>query len=244
MNRQKLAKCLGLMVIINSGIFGAAAAYAKNDDDDTDYLPYANNKNGDWVLVRSDEIHHIKTYSKQEDNRRFRSFKAQSVFNVSLEASARCLFDIENMPSWYMNAVEAKMLKRVSDTEYYYYFRLKTPMGVPQRDVVVHAVIVPYSEKNGALTVTYNAAPDFIPARPDVVRMPAYEMVVKFRPLDDNTTEEEYEGYADPGGSNMPVWLTNYVQRRMPYLNMLGKHRALEKCAKSDSPIEFKYKVK
>jgi hypothetical protein len=217
---------------------------AKNDDDEdkTEYLPYNEKMVKEWSLIKDDQRHQIKTYSKQEDNRRYRSFKVQGILNGSLEAAARCQFDIENLTAWYMNAIESKLLKRVSDTEYYFYFRLKMPLGVPQRDVVVHAKVQPYSAKTGFLGITYSAEPDFIPAKPGVIRMPAYETSTKLTPLGADKVEEQLEGYADPGGAGMPTWLINYAQRRAPYANMLGRQRVITKCAASDSPIPFKYK--
>jgi hypothetical protein len=223
----------------------ATTSYAaKNDDDDdkTEYLPYNDKVVKEWSLIKDDQRHQIKTYSKQEDNRRYRSFKVQGILDGSLEAAARCQFDIENLTNWYMNAVEAKLLKRVSDTEYYFYFRLKMPLGVPQRDVVVHAKVQPYSAKTGFLGISYSAAPDFIPAKPGVVRMPAYETRIKLTPLGADKVEEHLEGYVDPGGAGMPTWLINYAQRRAPYTNMLGRQRVIDKCSASDSPVAFKYK--
>jgi hypothetical protein len=231
------ALCLALAV-------AATSHAAKNDDDDdkTEYLPYNAKAVKEWSLIKDDQRHQIKTYSKQEDNRRYRSFKVQGILNGSLEAAARCQFDIDNLTNWYMNAIESKLLKRVSDTEYYFYFRLKMPLGVPHRDVIIHANVQPYSAKTGFLAITYTAAPDFIPVKPGVVRVPAYETSIKLTPLGADKVEEHLEGYVDPGGSGMPTWLVNHVQRRTPYANMLGRQRVIAKCAASDSPVPFKYK--
>ncbi|PTQ87852.1 hypothetical protein [Agitococcus lubricus] len=238
-SKQKKAVILGICLTLS------ATAWAARDDDDdsTEYLPYNTKNPQEWSLVKNDERHKIKTYSKQEDNYRYRSFKTHTIFDAPLEAVARCEFDVNNMTAWYMNAIESKMLQRVSDTEYYYYFRLKTPFGVPQRDAVVRATVTPYSERTGALIVNYTAAPDYIPIKPGVIRMPSYEMVLRMKPLTPKSVELIMEGYADPGGSgSMPKWLINYAQRRMPYANTLGRHRMIDKCAQSNSPIEFKYK--
>lgn len=229
--------CLALAV-------SATSHAAKNDEDDdkTEYLPYDEKATQEWSLIKNDKRHQIKTYSKQEDNRRYRSFKVQGILDGSLEAAARCQFDIDNLTTWYMNAIESKMLKRVSDTEYYFYFRLKMPLGVPQRDVVVKAKIHPYSTKTGFLGISYTSAPDFIPVKPGVIRMPAYETSTKLTPISADQVEEQLEGYADPGGDGMPTWLVNYAQRRAPYANMLGRQRVIDKCAASKTPIPFKYK--
>lgn len=237
---QNLLKTGLLCLALSLAIPGHAAK--NEDDDDTEYLPYDEKKASEWSLVKDDQLHQIKTYSKKEDNRRYRSFKVHGIMHGSLEAVARCLFNVEDMTSWYMNAVESELLKKVSDTEYYFYFRVKMPLGIPHRDAVVHAHVQPYNQKIGYLGVTYTAAPDYIPAKRGVVRMPAYEASIKLAPMGPDTVEESMEGYADPGGAGMPTWLVNYAQRRMPYANILGRQRVVAKCAASNSPIPFKYK--
>ena len=234
---RKSLLCLALVLATTSH----AAKNDDEDDDKTEYLPYNEKAVKEWSLIKDDQRHQIKTYSKQEDNRRYRSFKVKGILNGSLEAAARCQFDVDNITAWYINSIESKLLKRVSDTEYYFYFRLKMPLGVPQRDVVIHANVQPYSAKTGFLGITYSAAPDFIPVKPGVVRMPAYETMIKLTPQDSNKIEESMEGYIDPGGAGLPTWLINYAQRRAPYANMLSRQRVIAKCAARDTPIPFKY---
>ena len=219
MNNNKSLLRTSLLCLVLA--FATTSHAAKNDDDEdkdkTEYLPYNEKAAKQWSLIKDDQRHQIKTYSKQEDNRRFRSFKVQGILNGSLEAAARCQFDIEGISSWYMNAADSKLLKRVSDTEYYFYFRVKMPLGVPHRDLVVHAKVQPYSTKTGFLGITYSAAPDFIPGKPGVIRMPAYETTIKLTPISADKVEEHLEGYVDPGGAGLPIWLVNYIQRRTPY---------------------------
>lgn len=214
-------------------------AYATDDDDLN--TPDTSPATKDWHPVKNDERHQIKTYSKQEDNKRYRSFRVDAVYNAPLDAVARQQLDFNNLKRWYMNAEESILLKRVSDTEGYYYLKVKTPFGVPGRDMVIHFDIEPYSAKRGALTIRYRAAPDFIPAKPNIVRIPEYEMAVKVTPINATQTREETEGYVDSGGA-APVWLVNYFQRMLPYTNMLGKTRGVEKYLHSTEPFPFKYK--
>ncbi len=229
--------CLALAV-------SATSHAAKNDEDEdkTEYLPYNEKAGKEWSPIKDDQRHQIKTYSKQEDNRRFRSFRVQGILHGSLEAVARCQFDIEGITAWYMNSADSKMLKRVSDTEYYFYFRVKMPLGVPHRDVVINAKVHPYSTKTGFLGISYTSVPDFIPVKPGIIRMPAYETSTKLTPISADKVEEQIEGYVDPGGAGLPIWLVNYFQRRGPYNNMLGRQRVISKCADSDTPIPFKFK--
>ena len=199
----------------------AAAA----DSDDIDELQ--NRLGKDWVEVRDDRLHSIRTWIKQEDHRRFRSFKVDAVLDGSLEAYARVLLDFDNYRKWYWEVMESRLLKKVSPTEYYVYLRHRTPYGIPNRDVVLHATVEPQARGRNWVTLTVKADPDYMDARPPLVRMAAEDMVSRFTPLPGNKVHVEIEGYVDPGGK-VPAWANNFVQRAAPYSIMLSMQRMLD----------------
>lgn len=195
----------------------------------------------EWILVKNDRRHQVVTYAKQEDNKRLRSFRQELTFESSLDAIAKLLLDIENYPRWYHLNTETKLLKRVSPTEFYYYQVFDAPPGTPDRDVVVHATLQPYSAKTGALKLILRAAPDQAPLQPGLVRMPSFEMVATYTPLGNGQIKGVTEGYADPGGS-APAWAINYVQRAAPYRNALSIRRVVKEYENSAFTTPFRYK--
>lgn len=201
---------------------------------------FAATKEG-WEIVKIDNNHQITTYKKQEANRPFQSFRAEGILNAPLEAVVRQQLDVNNLKRWYMNADESKLLKRVSDTELYYYLKLKTPFGIPARDMAVKITIEPYSSAKGSLILRYQAVPNFIPITADVVRITTYQMTTKLTPRGNQQTYEETEGYAEPGGS-MPAWLLNTVQQKTPYQNLLAKQEGVKHYMNSSDP--FLYKIR
>lgn len=208
--------CLGILMI------PSAPAHA-----DTEDLAELQQRLGnDWVEVRNDRKRNIRTWIKQEDGKRFRSFKVEATLDGSLETYVRVMLDFENYHKWYWEVLESRLLKRVSGTEYYLYFRHRTPHGVPQRDAVLHATVEPQSRTRNQIIMTVRAAPDYLPLRPGLVRMQAEDMTVRFTPLPGNRVKVEAEGYVDPGG-NIPAWASNYVQRAAPYSIMVGMQRML-----------------
>ena len=208
-------------------------------DEDFKELQSASPRN-EWVPIRNDELRHIKTWAKHEDGKRLRSFKAEGVWDVSLDALARTYTDVPNMPRWYWETLESRMLKKVSNTEYFYYMRFNAPLNLPDRDAVFHAVIEPYSPKRGYWQATVKAAPDYLPAKPGLVRVVAQDLVARVTPLGKNQIKFETEGYVDPGGS-VPAWTINFVQQRVPYLIMVSLLRMAQGKEYSDpsAPTEF-----
>ncbi len=194
----------------------------------------------EWQLVRNDDRRHIKTWAKREDGKRLRSFRAEGVWDVPLAAVARTYTDIENMPRWYWETRESRLLKKVSDTEYYYYMRFNAPLNLPDRDAVFHAVIEPYSAKRGYWQITVKAAPDYLPRTPGLVRVVAQDLFARMTPLGPKQVKFETEGYVDPGG-NVPAWTINFVQQRVPYLIMVSLLRMSQskEYAEATGPAPF-----
>ena len=181
----------------------------------------------DWYLVRTDKIRNIKTWAKQEDGKRIRSFKLEVLIDGSLDAVARVHYDVENIKRWFWETKESRLLKKVSNTEYYYYQVYNAPLTVPDRDCIVHVSIEPYNAKKGFMIHRLRAAPDFMPPQKGLTRVLAQDMTIKFTPVGKDKTKLEAEGYIDPGGT-IPAWTINFVQRSAPYVSMVGLQRMVQ----------------
>ena len=214
--------CLAFF-LVSSFLFSPISAFAANNDD----LDELRAQNNDWTLVKNDIAKQIKTYDKREQNKRMRSFKIDATFNAPVESVAAVYFDIENYDKWFWQVLDRRIIKKVSDTEFYYYLQHDAPVSLPDRDVVIHAVIEPYSAKKGYAAFKLKAVPDFIPPRPPFIRMTAEDMVIRWTPIEKDKTRLEVEGFIHPGGT-VPSWAINAVQRQAPYYTMLGLQRMVQ----------------
>ena len=219
---KKILSALSVLTLISSVNF----AYADIDDDLDDLR--GTNRYSDWRMIKDDQRRNIKAYDKRDDqNGGVRSFKLDVIVDGSLETVARVYFDIENYTRWFWTVRESKLLKKVSDTEFYYYLEHGAPVGLPDRDVVLKATIEPMTNSKPFIVVKMNALPDFIPAKPPYVRMQAENYVIKISPINKERTLIEAEGFIDPGGV-APSWAVNFVQGKGPYTNMMGMQRMVE----------------
>lgn len=194
-------------------------------DDDLDELQ--SKLSDQWTLVRHDRLRNIKTYAKQEDRRRFRSFKVEAVMNTDLATIARVLLDFDSYKRWWWEVRDARLVRKDSPTDYFFYMVHRAPYGLPDRDVILHAEIQPQSKGRNFITLTVNATPDILPLKPPLIRMVAEDMAVRFSPLPDNKVLIEAQGYVDPGG-RVPTWANNFIQRSAPYSILLGLQRMLQ----------------
>ena len=202
----------------------------------------SNQASKEWRLLKYDARRNIKSYDKRDDqNSGVRSFKLDVIVNGSLETVSRIYFDIENYTRWFWTVRDAKLLKKVSDTEFYYYLQHDAPVSLPDRDVVIHAIIEPYTPQKGYALFKLKAAPDFMPVKPPFVRMLAEDMEIKWTPVDKDKTRLEVEGFIHPGGY-VPAWAINAVQRQAPYYTMVGLQRMvlLPQYNSPTTPMPFK----
>ena len=214
MKLKKIAAVLLSLTLLN----GVAVTAHADSDDDLDNLrgtsPFS-----DWRLIKHDVRRNIKAYDKRDDQSSgVRSFKLDVIVDGSLET-----------------------LKKVSDTEFYYYLQHDAPVTLPDRDVVIHAIIEPYTEQRGHASFRLKAVPDFIPAKPPLVRMLAEDMVIRWTPIEKDKTRLEVEGFIHPGGV-VPAWAINAVQRQAPYYTMLGLQRMVQlpQYKSATTPMPFK----
>jgi hypothetical protein len=117
------------------------------------------------------------------------------------------LSEVENYPKWGYKVLDSKELKRVSDTETYYYSKLDFPWPLDDRDIIVHSKMEqdPITRR---ITATSISSPDYLPGNKGVVRMRNAHTTWTLLPGPGGWTYVEYYIYSDPGGS-LPDWLVN-----------------------------------
>ncbi|MDO8418373.1 MAG: hypothetical protein Q7S87_19560 [Agitococcus sp.] len=234
-----MPRYLALKLTALMTLFVAFPSYAANDNDDG--LDEIQTKLGtEWVLIKNDQLRQIKTYVKQEDGKRFRSFKVDAVLDSTLETAVRVILDVENYKKWYWEILESHIIRANSPTEYYIYLKHRAPYGVPNRDVAGVLLFEPQSKGKNFITMRVKAIKDLVPEKPPLVRMVAEDMTLIYTPLPNNKLHVQAEGYVDPGG-RVPGWANNYIQRSAPYSIMLGILRMTEheKYRNSKEPLPF-----
>lgn len=236
-----MLKKISIMAFAVLTAMSPIVSYAASGDDVDDLRSDSSRKN-EWVQVKKDRLKHITTWAKQEEGKTIRSFKIDMIIDANLETIARLHFDVENIKRWFWETKESRMLKRVSNKEYYYYQVFNAPLTVPDRDSIIHVIVEPFTVKRGFLSFRLNAEPNFMPIQPGKTRVQSQDYYVKFTPIDKNTTRLEAEGYIDPGGI-IPSWTINFVQRSAPYTSCLGLARMVQLpyYRESTEPMDFTY---
>ncbi len=238
MTRTKHSQTLFAGILVSLLIVSSPLVYAQEDDDLSELQMRMTNE---WQMVKDDQRHHIKTYARMEDGKRFRSFKAEGIaIGVKPAAIVRMLLDFDSYGKWFWEVQTSQLLRKVSATEYYVYMVHRAPFGLPDRDVILHALVEPQTDSKNYAVLKVSAVPDFLPTKPPLVRMKAEDLAIKFTPLDEQRILIAAEGYVDPSGK-VPTWAANFVQRSAPYSVALGALRMVQRdeYSQSTEPLPF-----
>jgi START domain len=157
----------------------------------------------DWTL--KSEKDGLKVYYRATSN--VHELKLTMAVQASLSGIIQLLYEVPGYKRWIYKVSETRLLKRVSDTEVYYYVRLDFPWPMADRDAVMHTKLT-QDPVTRAITTTSTAAPDYLPVTPDVVRMYDTHTKWKIVPGENGWLWVEYYLHSDPGG-NIPDWAVN-----------------------------------
>lgn len=160
-------------------------------------------QNDGWTLKNDKDG--VKVYYKKTSD--VYEIKLVTSIKTSLSGIIQLFSEVETYPKWGYKVVDAKMLKKVSDTEMYYHSKLDFPWPMDDRDVVMHTKLE-QNPTTKAVTATSKAAPDYIPAEKNYLRMRNSTTKWTLIPGAGGWLYIEYYIYSSPGGT-IPDWLVN-----------------------------------
>lgn len=193
-----------------------------------------------WSVVRDDRRHNIKTYTKWETGKKYRTFRFSIIYKENLDQVIKVALDYASMPKWYFRCKEAKIVKQYSPYEADYFQLFEGPIGQPDREIHGRLKITPASKNNKAVVLLIKSIPDAKPIYQGSVIVDFYQEV-SFSTIENNQVLSTSEGYFDPGG-DPPAWAANYVQRNAAYESLLSMQRYVRSQAKNTAPTPFTYK--
>jgi ribosome-associated toxin RatA of RatAB toxin-antitoxin module len=178
-------------------------------------------QNGEWK--QRINRNGVAVFDKPSSNPAVRSIKATVTINASPGKIRDIIMDPENYPSWVFNCSNARTLKRVSNTELYYYQVTKASYPVKSRDM---SAIMRTRENVEEILVTIKARPEEIPEQKKMVRVRHFDSVWKIKKSGEKT-EVINEITIDLGGG-IPLWLINRLIAEGPYYTCLRLKKLAE----------------
>ncbi len=157
----------------------------------------------------------IKVYSCELPHSKYKSIKSSFQVNSSLSQLAAMILDIDHLGDWQYKTVSAKVLKKIGEHEIIYYTEAASPIGIDNRDFIIRLTIH-QDPATRVMKIDALGMPDYLPAKPKVVRVPFSKAQWIVRPLSHSRLQVDYSIEIDLGGA-IPPWLVNIVAHQAPY---------------------------
>ena len=188
----------------------------------------------DWEQQRDKKGIIIETSSVAGSD--FKAVRGEMSVKASVSSLVALVEDLPSCPDWAALCKEARVEKRISDTESYAYIYNDIPFPVSDRDVYAHVVWVqePATRK---VSMTSTATAGGTP-KTDAVRIQKAVSQWHFTPNNDGTTKVENFAHIDPNGPT-PAWITNMMLVDSPFKSMQNMREIVEAGSYADVKIAF-----
>lgn len=181
---------------------------------------------GSWETVRSEDG--IVVSRKDVPGSPFVALRGEGDVDAPLLAVGSVLVDVPRDKEWIDGLVEARVLRRVSETEYVVYSHLGTPPTMSDRDFVAD-VTIGVDAPNRTLVVRMHSVDDPSAPRTSYVRGDLQESsFVLTQSADGTKTHVVAEMHCDPKGS-IAAWIVNLFQKNWGYNTIANLRRQLRK---------------
>jgi len=177
----------------------------------------------EWKLEKTKD--NIQVFTRPSANSNLKDSKVLSIVDGTPEEVLDLLLQFDAYEDWIPKCKESRLLKKVSETDYYYYARYAAPWPVSDRDVVIHFTVT--KEASGRIVCQLIGEANYIEEVSGVVRVPHSNGRWFLTPQKDGKVEIINQYGSSPGG-NIPDWLANTTAVSTPFDTMRNLVRKLK----------------
>lgn len=167
----------------------------------------------------------IQVYVRTQPGSRFQEVKVDCEMPGTLAQLVALYSDVANYKNVIRNTRTAYVLRRVSETEFFYYLESQLPALVSNRDLVMRLQFA-YTPATHCLQIHTRSVDDLVPVKAGIVRVPYCTGEWQVWALSATRLKITYCFRVDPGGA-LPAWLVNRLAPVAPYQSFLQLRRSL-----------------
>ncbi len=165
-----------------------------------------------WKLEK--DKNGIKVYTQKTNSSNLKDSRAVAIINADTREILELFVDVENHWKWMDRIKISRMVKKVSESEFFVYYEAVAPWPVSNRDLVTRYRVT--MSDNGSIKIESIGEPNFIPKKDGLVRISEAISSWELIPREDNTVEVIFTNHSNPGGG-VPDWLANMAATDNPY---------------------------
>lgn len=189
----------------------------------------------DWHLETDKDG--IQVYSRAQVASRFKEIKVQCEMPGTLEQLVALYSDVANYQKVISNTRSAYLIRKVSETEFFYYLESQMPATVANRDLVMRLQFT-YNDRNRLLLINTTAVDGLVPCKAGLVRVPFWNGEWQVRAVSATRLQIHYSFLVDPGGT-LPAWLVNVLAPVAPYQSFIKLRNSLQLPRYQGKSFEF-----
>jgi hypothetical protein len=171
-----------------------------------------------WSVI--DEKRGITVSRQEQPGRGLPAFRGQGPVRGGVLQILALMLDSDSVEHWAYGIDEARLVRRIDESQDLIYLYSDVPWPVRDRDMVLRRtlrVIKPGEEFHLDLACEPNAVPEASGA----VRVKFCRSAFHLRRLDSGSTDVDYHMSLDPGGL-LPKWAGNYVAKHVPFKTLIA----------------------
>lgn len=168
----------------------------------------------------------ISVYTRKIEGSNVVEFKAEVTVKSNLAGILALIDSVSEYPKWMHNCAESKRLKKIDHTSGYSYYVIKAPWPVSDRDACIFYK-VSQDIITKVVTIAITGVKDYIPAKPDRVRVPMVNASWQMTPISKGVTKIVYQAHSEIGGIVPDVIVNAYITET-PYYNLLHLRTIVE----------------
>ena len=170
-----------------------------------------------WHLEKDKD--QIQVYSRRTPGQRSTELKVECILPGTQNELVALLSDIPNYRNVIYKTKAARLIRRVSETELFYYVVSALPWPVSDRDMAVQLTFS-HDPVSRMLQVRGVGVPDVVASQPGMVRIVDWLAVWQAKQISKQQMKLTYTCRVDPGG-NIPAWLDNVAMASSAYQSFL-----------------------
>jgi hypothetical protein len=183
-----------------------------------------------------DEADGISVFRKEMPGTPIIGLRGEGVVDAPIVSVASVLVDTKRSPEWIDSVADARVVRRLSETEFVEYSHVKTPFVLADRDFVyrVKVELVPAKKQ---VIVSFRSVEDpAAPRNPDYVRGHFIYGKWVLTSLDHGKkTRVLAELLCDPKGS-VAKWIVNLFQKSWPHDTLANLRKRMKRTDLKDEP--------
>ncbi len=177
-----------------------------------------------WDLRVDEE--QVKIYTRSIEGSNVQEVRGEVTIKSNMGTILSVIDSIPGYVKWMKNCSFAERVKKISKGSGYSYYVIKTPWPVVDRDACVNYKVT-QDTATRVVTITLNGVKDFIPAKPDRVRVPSLKGFWQLTPVAKGVTKVVYQVHCETGGY-VPAAIVNAFITGTPHSNLVNLKKIVE----------------